>query len=283
MSFDLQSALDETAQRVENYFQEFLTDDTQESQLISAMRYAALRRGKAFRAFLCLEAGRLAGAAAPHAERVAAAVEAVHCYSLIHDDLPAMDDDDTRRGQPALHIAYDEATALLGGTGLLTLGFEILADKQTHPNAETRTQLVAELSLAVGARGMLQGQMLDIENKAGGDVGALVHLHSLKTGALIRYAVRAGAILGGGDPTTLETLSNYANAIGLAYQIADDLLDAETEGAEATANLALALGLVEARHEARRLVEKAQAELAQFGEAAEPLHLAAAFVIERKN
>ncbi|MBE8191824.1 MAG: polyprenyl synthetase family protein [Alphaproteobacteria bacterium] len=247
------------------------------------MRYAALHQGKAFRAYLCLQVAQLLGAAAPQAERVATAIEAAHCYSLIHDDLPAMDDDDMRRGQPSVHIAYDEATAILAGNGLLSFAFAVLADSATHPKAETRTLLVAELAQAVGAQGMVQGQMLDIEGNAD-DIGALARLHSLKTGALIRYAVRSGVHLGGGDDDdALEALTQYANAIGLAYQIADDVMDADDNSNDDRANFATLLGVVEARHEARHLVERACKHISVFGERGEALHHAALFVIERKN
>jgi farnesyl diphosphate synthase len=202
-------------------------------RLGDAMRYATLGGGKRFRPFLLLEAAALFGVSQSQALAAAAAVECVHCYSLVHDDLPAMDDDDLRRGRATLHKAFDEATAILAGDALLTLAFEILARPETDPDPEVRSELVLGLARASGWQGMAGGQMLDLlAEHTSTDLPGVERIEALKTGALIEFSVSAGAILGRGGADERRALSRYARAMGLAFQIADDLLDAEGDAAE---------------------------------------------------
>ncbi len=266
-----------------------------ERRLVEAMRYAALDGGKGFRPFLCLATSDLFGVAQSQAVRVAAALECVHCYSLAHDDLPAMDDDDLRRGRPSLHKAYDEATAILAGDALLTLAFEILADPATHAEAEVRLALVANLARAAGMDGMAGGQTLDILSPdLSLDVAELTRLQGLKTGALIGFSVAAGAVLGAADEPQTAALKDYAQDLGLAFQIADDVLDvtqssatlgktAGKDKADGKATFVSLLGLEGAQQEAEKRAAQAEAHLSPFGEAADPLRQAAQFVIQRKN
>jgi len=205
----------------------------QSSPLVEAMRYATLGGGKRFRPFLVVETAALFGIPLARALDVAAAVECVHCYSLVHDDLPAMDDDDLRRGRPTVHKAFDEATAILAGDALLTLAFEILAHPDTDPDPAIRSELVLGLALASGKDGMAGGQMLDlIAEGEKVDLDAVAQIQRLKTGALIEFSVKAGAILGRGTSDQRLSLARFARALGLAFQIADDLLDAEGDSAE---------------------------------------------------
>ena len=269
--------------------------DGPESRLVDAMRYSALDGGKGFRPFLCTASAALFDVDEAHALRVAAAIEAVHCYSLIHDDLPCMDDDDMRRGRPSLHKAYDEATAILAGDALLTLAFDILADEATHEEAEIRIKLVSGLSRSVGMSGMVGGQTIDMlspELKL--DAGSLTRLQKMKTGALISYAVEAGTILGKAGEAQHHALLNYAHDIGLAFQIADDVLDVEgieadlgkTAGKDAQdgkVTFASLLGVERAREQARLLVTQAINHLDIFGPQADALRQAAEFVIQRKT
>lgn len=269
--------------------------DGPESWLVEAMRYSALDGGKGFRPFLCTASAALFDVNETCAFRAAAAIEAVHCYSLVHDDLPAMDDDDMRRGRPSLHKAYDEATAILAGDALLTLAFEILADEATHEDADIRIKLVAGLSRAAGMNGMVGGQTIDMlspELKL--DAGSLTRLQKMKTGALISYAVEAGAVLGKANDSQHHALTNYAHDIGLAFQIADDVLDVEgasadlgkTVGKDAEdgkVTFASLLGVERAREQARLLVTQAINHLDIFGPKADALRQAAEFVIQRKN
>lgn len=269
--------------------------DGPEQRLFEAMRYAALDGGKGFRPFLVLATARLFEVDEKQAVRAAAAVESVHCYSLIHDDLPAMDDDDMRRGRPSLHKAFDEATAILAGDALLTLAFELLADATTHQEAEVRAALVTGLAVAAGMRGMVGGQMMDMRSpELDFDAGALTRLQKMKTGALISYAVEAGAILGKADDAQRHALVNYAHDIGLAFQIFDDVLDVEgrsatlgkSAGKDADAGkttFASLLGTDRARAQARLLVDQAVNHLDLFGPEADALRQAAEFVIHREN
>lgn len=225
----LEQRLEETADRVTVALDTLIPRvQGPESQLMSAMRYAALGGGKRLRPFLVLETGRLFGVDERCLLRVGAALECIHTYSLIHDDLPCMDDDDMRRGRPTVHIAYDEATAILAGDALLTIAFEILADPQTHTDPGIRIALVARLAEAAGARGMVGGQMMDmIAHQLGDDIAAVARMQRLKTGALISYAVEVGALMGRASDEARNALTAYAHDLGLAFQITDDLLDVE--------------------------------------------------------
>jgi len=207
--------------------------ETPESRVFEAMRYSALAGGKRIRPFLVISCADIFNVSRNCSERVAAAVEMVHTYSLIHDDLPAMDDDDLRRGQPTCHKKFDEATAILAGDALLTLAFEVLADDETHRQPEVRSELVLELARAIGAKGMVGGQMLDLwaEDHAL-DVPEITRLQRMKTGALIAYSCNAGAILGRADGHQRQLLNGYAHDIGLAFQIIDDLLDVDGNAEE---------------------------------------------------
>lgn len=266
-------------------------------RLRDAMRHAALGGGKRLRPFLVLESAALFAVPPKAALDVACALECVHCYSLVHDDLPAMDNDALRRGQPTVWKAYDEWTAILAGDGLLTLAFDILARPATHPDAVVRAELVLELARAAGPAGMVGGQVIDLEaDKLGRpglpDVSHVRRLQAMKTGALIRYAVEAGAIIGRAAPSDRAALVRYGEALGLAFQIADDLLDAEGDaasvgkavGKDAAAGKATLVSLVGA-DAARRMLVEAHAEavkaLAAFGARAATLVDAAGFVVSR--
>lgn len=199
-----------------------------EHRLAEAMRYAALGGGKRIRPFLVLSSAGLFDVAEASALRVAAAIEMLHCYSLVHDDLPAMDDSDLRRGRATLHREFDEATAILAGDALLTLAFEVLADPETHGDPQVRAQLVLSLARAAGPAGMVGGQMLDLEAEdLDLDIGAVTRLQRLKTGEIIAFSCEAGAILARASDAARQALHAYAHDLGLAFQIIDDLLDAE--------------------------------------------------------
>ncbi|MGC6534031.1 MAG: polyprenyl synthetase family protein [Parvibaculales bacterium] len=271
------------------------TPDGPERRLVEAMRYAALDGGKGFRPFLAVATAKMFDVDEAQAVRAAMAVECVHCYSLIHDDLPAMDDDDMRRGRPSLHKAYDEATAILAGDALLTLAFEILADEKIHNDATVRADLVTRLAQAAGMQGMVGGQMMDLlspDLKL--DAGGLTRLQKMKTGALISCAVEAGALLGQADDAQHHALVNYAHDIGLAFQIADDVLDVEgasadigkTAGKDAASGkvtFASLLGVERARAQAASLIDQAVNHLDIFGPEADVLRQAAKFVIQRQT
>ncbi|MDP7427200.1 MAG: polyprenyl synthetase family protein [Alphaproteobacteria bacterium] len=266
-----------------------------ELRLHQAMRYATLGGGKRLRAFLVTSAAALFGVGRRSALRVAAAVELVHTYSLVHDDLPAMDDDELRRGRAATHIEFDEASAILTGDALLTLAFEVLAEEETHSNPEVRSELIVELATAAGCRGMVAGQIIDLAaERTSVDVATLTRLHQLKTGALIAFACTAGAILGRAPAPLRQALHAYAHDLGLAYQIVDDLLDAEGDtsqlgkpvGSDAAAGKSTfvsVLGPERARTQARMLAEQAIKHLDPFAEKAELLRDLTHFVIERRS
>jgi farnesyl diphosphate synthase len=260
--------------------------------VVQAMRYA-LQGGKRLRAFLVLESAALHGIPADRAMPAAAAVEALHAYSLVHDDLPSMDDDDLRRGLPTVHVRWDEATAILAGDALQTLAFELLADPALGP-AEARIALVRALARASGAEGMVLGQALDIAAETAPrplTLDEITALQQAKTGALIGFSATAGATLAGADPAPLAA---YARALGLAFQIADDVLDVAGDPAKAgkrlgkdaaagKATFVSLLGLDGAKRRARALVGEAEAALLPYGEAAETLRQAARFVIARES
>jgi farnesyl diphosphate synthase len=268
-----------------------------EARLFEAMRYAAIGGGKRLRGFLVLEGARQFGVSRTAALRVAGAVEMVHAYSLVHDDLPAMDDDDLRRGKPTVHRAFDEATAILAGDALQCHAFTVLAEEDTHPDPAVRAELVRCLSRAAGPRGMCGGQMLDMlagESAGPLDEIAIGRLQTLKTGKLIEFSAEAGAVLGKAPPAQRHALCLYGRDLGAAFQIADDLLDATASAEEAgkrtgkdaeagKATLVGLLGLERARLQAERLVDQAKGHLDGFGERAELLRLLADFVIARRS
>jgi farnesyl diphosphate synthase len=266
-----------------------------EARVYQAMRYSALAPGKRLRPFLVLASARLFGVARRCALQVAVAGEMVHAYSLVHDDLPAMDNSDLRRGRPTCHKEFDEATAVLAGDGLLTAAFEVLADPDTHGDPAVRCELVAALAAAAGAAGMVGGQMIDLiaEHQAL-DIGAITRLQRMKTGALIAFSCEAGAILAKAPHELRTALRGYAHDLGLAFQIADDLLDvegsAEETGKPVGADIASGkatfvsiLGVTRARAQAELLIGQAIAHLDLFEQRAELLREAARFVITRRT
>jgi farnesyl diphosphate synthase len=269
------------------------------SRLGAAMRHALLSGGKRFRPFLVIESAALFGVKAPAAIDAAAAFECIHCYSLAHDDLPCMDDDALRRGQPTVHKAFDEWTAILAGDALLTLAFEILARPTTHPDASVRSELVLALAKAAGGRGMVKGQMLDLEAEKRGEPASstLEHireLQALKTGALIACACEAGAILARATEPDRAALRRFGEQLGLAFQIADDLLDAEGDaktvgkatGKDDTAGKATLVALLGPAQARARLAEAermAIGALAPFGDKAAILIEAAHFAASRAH
>ncbi len=264
-----------------------------EARLIESMLYASLNGGKRMRAFLVLEVARLFDAPMTRAVRVAASVEMLHAYSLVHDDLPAMDDDDLRRGKPSTHRAFDEATAILAGDALQARAFEVLAETATHPDPLARCELVAALGAASGARGMAGGQMIDIlaEGRAL-TPPEVARLQALKTGRLIQYSAEAGAIIGRASPSARAQMVAYGRDLGAAFQIADDLLDVtgdsavigKTAGkdvAAGKATLVSLLGSERAADQARTLSAQAVSHLDGFGEAAHRLRELASYVVTR--
>ncbi len=280
-----ETALKTAARAVEQRLAERLPT---EGRIAEAMRYAALAGGKRLRAFLVLESAALFGA--PHALDAAAAVECIHAYSLVHDDLPAMDDDDLRRGKPTLHIKWDEATAVLAGDALQAQAFEIVANMQASDAA--KLALIRSLAHASGAQGMVLGQDLDIAAESAATpltLAEITHLQALKTGALIRWSAGAGAVLAGADPAPLHA---YAEALGNAFQIQDDILDvtgseAETgkrvqkDSAAGKATFVTLLGLAGAQARAAELVEEAVSHLGPYGAQAKRLREAAQYIISR--
>ncbi len=266
-------------------------------RLFKAMRHAALGGGKRLRPFLTLEAARLCGADNEGALRAACAIEMLHCYSLAHDDLPAMDDDDLRRGRPTVHRAFDEATAILAGDSLLTLAFDVLADPATHADAGVRAQLCLGLARAGGPGGMAGGQALDLAAEAASqplERAAIERLQAMKTGALIRFSVEAGAIFAQAPDAERAALAAYGRALGAAFQVADDILDAEGDGAALgkragkdaarnKATLVSALGLPGAKARLAALTGQAVTALAPFGARAHGLEAAARFTAARNH
>ena len=270
------------------------------ARLIEAMRYASLGGGKRFRPFLVAESARLFKVPRQRALMAGAALECVHCYSLVHDDLPAMDNDDLRRGQPTAHRKFDEATAILAGDGLLTFAFDILSRRETHSDPAVRIELVMALARAAGIGGMAGGQMLDLAaegrfaNRVPLKLGEaeVRRLQAMKTGALLRFACQAGGILAAASRLQREALERYGSALGEAFQIADDLLDIEgdpalvgkstgKDAAAGKATMVSVLGTAGAKSRLRQLVAEAEAALAPFGPAAAILIAGARFVAER--
>ena len=298
MASDFQTGLKGAQAATEAMLQHLLADTSGPhawpERLADAMRYALLGPGKRLRPFLMIETARLFGATGDGVTRAAAALECIHCYSLVHDDLPAMDDDDLRRGRATVHKAYDEATAILVGDALQTLAFAALADGATHPDPEARLALISGLASAAGAGGMAGGQMLDIAaEKRALHEGEIRELQAMKTGALFRYACEAGAILGGANTEERVRLAEFGAALGAVFQLADDLIDAEGETATAgkatakdasrgKATLVGVNGIAAARAEMRVAVENAIAMLAPFGDSAALLAEAARFAARRE-
>ena len=270
------------------------------ARLLDAMRYVSLGGGKRLRPFLVVESAALFDVSRQNALMAGAALECVHCYSLAHDDLPAMDNDDLRRGRPTAHKAFDEATAILAGDGLLTFAFDILCRPETHSDAEVRLKLVSALARAAGLGGMVGGQMLDLAAEGRFDASPprlgeqeVKVLQAMKTGALLRFGCLAGAILGKAEQSQWKALERYGSALGEAFQIADDLLDLEGDpatvgkatGKDAAAHKATLVGVLgpaAARRRLESLVTEAQSALSPFGGHADVLKAAAQFVATRQ-
>lgn len=296
VSPSLSAAMADAAASVTQALERILPkSDFPEQKLFDAMRYGVLGGGKRLRPFLVINSASIFGVGGECALRAAAAVECIHCYSLIHDDLPAMDNSDLRRGRPTAHKQYDEATAILAGDALLTLAFEILTDPRTHEDPQVRCKLVTALAKASGVHGMVGGQMLDlIAETTQLDIGAITRLQRLKTGELIAFSAEAGDILGKASVQHHNALRAYAHDLGLAFQIIDDLLDAEGTEAETgksvgrdakagKATFVTILGAERARNQAKLLSEQAIQHLGVFEGRAKHLEDVARFVVDRKN
>jgi farnesyl diphosphate synthase len=294
--------LGDDASACESYIKTLLDQtDGPATLLRDAMAYGVLNGGKRMRAALVFGAARMAMGAqtdmAPSEAmlRTAAAIECLHAYSLVHDDLPAMDDAATRRGQPSCHIEFDEATAILAGDALQSMAFEILADPRTHSDAAIRIQLVATLAKAAGMQGMAGGQMLDLQaEQKDFDLRQTQQMQMMKTGALMSCAVICGGIVGGASPKLLAAQTSFAQHLGLAFQIADDLLDyagdasvmgkpAGQDANRGKAGFVALMGLEEARQAAHRMIADANAELAPWQNLAEYMQSLATFAITRNS
>ena len=298
---DFQTQLSGIAKAIEEELDAYLTaarlggPGAPPDRLVAAMRHGSLNGGKRLRPLLVRQAAAVFGMDGAASLQAALAVELVHCYSLIHDDLPAMDDDDLRRGQPTVHKAFDEATAILAGDSLLTHAFALLAEEKCHPDAVVRVRLVAELAAGSGAGGMAGGQMRDIEGESQGfSEGEIALMQAMKTGALIRASVRMGAILGGADEKALAALTTYGEAAGRAFQLADDILDVtasaeamgKATGKDAAAGkqtLVSRIGVDAATRHLGETVTEAIAALAGFGPQADGLRETARYFAARAH
>lgn len=291
---DVSAALARDAAAVETVLEQVLpAPHGRHARVLEAMRYATFAGGKRLRPYMTLAGARLFGVPEARALRAAAAIEVLHTYSLVHDDLPCMDDDDLRRGRPTTHRQFDEATAVLAGDGLLTIAFEILADPATHPSGEVRARLVSRLAKAAGGDGMIGGQMMDMQSAHHDyDQNEVILLQRMKTGALFEFSSEAGAILAEAGEDDQARLRSFARDVGLAFQIADDLIDltgaAETAGkavgkdqAQGKATLISIWGIDGARVESRRLADSAAGILSCYGPVADELRALPYFLLDR--
>lgn len=292
----LTEALEECVVAVNKTISRLLPEtDLAEQRLYDAMRHGVLSGGKRLRPFMVMQSAKLFNVDPARSRRTAAAVEFLHCYSLIHDDLPAMDNSDLRRGMPTVHIRYDEATAILAGDALLTLAFEVLSDRETHADPNVRVELVRKLAEASGPQGMVGGQMLDLigENEQF-DFGTISRMQRMKTGKLMAFACEAGAVLGKADEVHKKALVNYAYDLGLAFQVTDDILDVEETPAmtgkpanqddkAGKSTFVSTMGKDEARTRAQMLVNQAVSHLKVFGSRADMLAELANYVLSRRS
>lgn len=282
-AFDLRSYMADRAREVDRALNRFLPEKGPYLGVIGkAMRYALFPGGKRFRPILCLAAAEALGADRRVAMPAACALEMIHCFSLVHDDLPCMDDDSVRRGRPTCHRAFGEDVALLAGDGLVIWAFRTAAACASRAGPRAALRVVEELAEASGHPGMVGGQILDMEGqRRGADAERLLAIHRAKTGALIRGAARCGAILGGADREQLEALTAYGERVGLVFQITDDILDAE-EDPDPVSFPAL-FGMEASRRMAAEATAEAVERLAPFGERAEPLRCLARFLLDRRR
>ena len=290
------TALKETAKTVDKFINSVIPETAgPEKRLYDAMRYSALGAGKRLRPYLVMRSAAIFGVDSECSLRVAAAIELMHAYALIHDDLPCMDDAELRRGKPALHIAYDEATAVLAGDALQCLSFEILAEADTHADPRIRADLVLRLAQASGQRGMVGGQMIDLMSETQAiDLPTISRMNRMKTGGLISFSCIAGAVLGRANPAHRLALRNYAYDLGLAFQIVDDILDhtgdrsktgkdAKKDAKSDKTTFVDSMGLDGAQKQAKTLIEQAIDHLATFGARADSLRAVARFVLHRQS
>lgn len=295
-SESLQEALQECVVGVNKTMGRLLPEtDLAEDRLVQAMRHGVLSGGKRLRPFMVMQSAKLFNVDPARARRVAAALEFVHCYSLIHDDLPAMDNSDLRRGVPTVHVRYDEATAILAGDGLLTLAFEVISDRETHPDPYVRVELVRKLAEASGPTGMVGGQMLDlIGEEKEFDLGTISRMQRMKTGKLMAFACEAGAILGKADDAHKKALCNYAFDLGLAFQVTDDILDVESPSSmtgkpanqdekAGKSTFVSTMGKEQARARADMLVAQACRHLNVFESRGDMLKELAHYVLQRRS
>jgi geranylgeranyl diphosphate synthase type II len=295
--FDLKKYLQNKSQVINGALEKMLQSSQRDQTINKAMNYSLMAGGKRIRPVLCLAASEVVGGSPKDALTAACALEMIHTYSLIHDDLPAMDDDELRRGKPTCHVAFGEATAILAGDALLTMAFEILASVpfENGDQAAKWLQVVRIIAIAAGARGMIQGQMLDIAAEGRRlKVSDLESMHLLKTGALIEASLQCGALLAGADSTQTGLLKIYARNIGLAFQVADDILNVEgnpalmgkavgTDRLNQKSTYPALLGLDASKQFARKLIRQALQALEGFDNKAEPLRALATYIIERKR
>lgn len=296
-SFDLNSYLISKRKKVNAFINEILNNTVNSSRIVQAMHYSLMAGGKRVRPILCIAASEAVGGNADDVLPAACALEMIHTYSLIHDDLPAMDNDDLRRGKPTCHIAFDEATAILAGDALLTLAFRILSSINliNEKNSSNWLRVVHRISFAAGHNGMIEGQMRDIASEGTLlSLEELENMHSLKTGALIEAAIFSGALLGGGSPRQIDQLEIYAKNIGLAFQVADDILNVEgdpavmgkaagTDNARGKSTYPSIMGLNESKEFAKKIVRNALQALDDFDNKSDPLSAIACYIIERKK
>ena len=297
MLFDFNAYLADKTKRIDAALDAVLKSTEKPDRLLEAMTYSLMAGGKRFRSILCVAAAEAVGGDLAGVLPAACALEMIHTYSLIHDDLPAMDDDDMRRGQPTCHIAFDEATAILAGDALLTLAFQTLSSVETADEQQAAKWLhvIQLISHAAGYCGMIQGQMLDMDSEGSQlTLDALKTMHRLKTGALIEVSLRCGAELAGANLNQIQMLESYARQIGLAFQVTDDILNVEgdpaimgkavgTDTLRQKSTYPSLLGLAESKIYARELVEKALQALESFDQKAEPLRAIATYIIERRK